>query len=126
MRIFSLRNPTLKTGILIALVSVLMPQADGHAILTEAIPAAGSKITGPDVTILLHFNARIDHQRSRLFLVLPGGAQKELPLRPEQRADMLSGEAKGLSAGPYKVRWQVLANDGHITRGEVPFAVLAP
>jgi copper resistance protein C len=126
MTIFRLQNPTLKPAIFIALLSALMPQADGHAILTEATPAPGSKITGPDVTIQLHFNARIDHQRSRLFLVLPGGEQKELPLGPEQRADMLSGEAKGLSAGSYKLRWQVLANDGHITRGEVPFVVVAP
>jgi copper resistance protein C len=126
MKIFRLRSPIPKPGILIVLLSVLAAHAVGHAILTEAIPAAGSKITGPDVTILLHFNARIDHQRSRLFLVLPGGAQKQLPLRPDQRADVLSGEAKGLSAGSYKLRWQVLANDGHITRGEVPFFVLAP
>jgi methionine-rich copper-binding protein CopC len=28
-----------------------------------------------------------------------------------------------LSPGAYSVRWQVLAVDGHITRGEVPFTV---
>jgi copper resistance protein C len=29
-----------------------------------------------------------------------------------------------LTAGDYVARWQVLAVDGHITRGDVPFTVL--
>jgi hypothetical protein len=32
----------------------------------------------------------------------------------------------GLIPGAYVVRWQVLAVDGHITRGDVPFTVTAP
>jgi methionine-rich copper-binding protein CopC len=28
-----------------------------------------------------------------------------------------------LSAGGYTIRWQALASDGHITRGEIPFVV---
>jgi methionine-rich copper-binding protein CopC len=28
-----------------------------------------------------------------------------------------------LLPGEYRLRWQVLASDGHITRGEIPFAV---
>jgi methionine-rich copper-binding protein CopC len=30
-----------------------------------------------------------------------------------------------LAAGAYRLRWQVLASDGHITRGEIPFTVTA-
>jgi len=32
----------------------------------------------------------------------------------------------GLAAGAYRLRWQVLASDGHITRGEIPFTVTSP
>ena len=34
--------------------------------------------------------------------------------------------AAELQPGEYTVRWQVLAVDGHITRGDVPFTVTAP
>jgi methionine-rich copper-binding protein CopC len=31
-----------------------------------------------------------------------------------------------LTPGTYVLRWQVLAIDGHITRGDVPFTVTEP
>jgi len=31
-----------------------------------------------------------------------------------------------LTPGSYVLRWQVLAVDGHITRGDVPFTVTVP
>jgi methionine-rich copper-binding protein CopC len=31
-----------------------------------------------------------------------------------------------LAPGDYRLRWQVLAYDGHITRGEIPFTVMHP
>jgi methionine-rich copper-binding protein CopC len=37
--------------------------------------------------------------------------------------DVLSATGHGLTKGAYVLRWQVLADDGHITRGEVPFHV---
>jgi len=39
--------------------------------------------------------------------------------------DLLTTTA-ALSPGGYVVRWQVLAVDGHITRGDVPFTVTGP
>jgi len=35
----------------------------------------------------------------------------------------LSARAQQLAPGKYTLRWQALAVDGHITRGEVPFTV---
>ncbi|TAI60323.1 copper resistance protein CopC, partial [Bradyrhizobium sp. Leo170] len=35
----------------------------------------------------------------------------------------LDAEAKGLSPGAWRLRWQVLSVDGHITRGDIPFTV---
>jgi methionine-rich copper-binding protein CopC len=29
----------------------------------------------------------------------------------------------GLGSGAYRLRWQVLAVEGHITRGDIPFTV---
>jgi methionine-rich copper-binding protein CopC len=36
---------------------------------------------------------------------------------------LLSAKLTGLVKGAYVLRWQVLATDGHITRGKVPFRV---
>jgi len=77
--------------------------------------------TGPDVPIKLR-SIRIDALRSRLTLICPDGPRKRLKSQAISR-DALLAEAKGLAAGAYRLRWQVLASDGHITRGEIPFTV---
>jgi methionine-rich copper-binding protein CopC len=46
-----------------------------------------------------------------------------LALDPQTKPNILSGKADGLTAGTYKLQWQVLAADGHITRGEFTFNV---
>jgi methionine-rich copper-binding protein CopC len=97
--------------------------SSAHAILLEATPAANSKVAGPEITIRLRFNSRIDAQRSRLSLILPDGTNRKLELLPQQPPDILKSQASGLSPGNYHLQWQVLATDGHITRGEFPFEV---
>jgi len=99
-----------------------MPTA-GHAILVESVPAANSTVRGPDVNIRLRFNSRIDAGRSRLTLVLPDGATEPLKLGEQPSADTLTSAVTGMKRGDYKIQWQVLAADGHITRGEIRFTV---
>jgi methionine-rich copper-binding protein CopC len=97
--------------------------SSAHAILVEAVPAADSTIAGPDISVKLRFNSRIDGARSRLALVGPDTAVRQLELQPQSSPDRLSSQAAGLKPGPYALRWQVLATDGHITRGEIRFEV---
>lgn len=97
--------------------------ASAHAILLESSPALKSAVAGPDVPIKLRFNVRIDAVRSRLTLIRPDGSSQTLEINKETPADTLSAEANGLAPGAYRLRWQVLASDGHITRGEIPFTV---
>ena len=100
-----------------------VPSAAAHAILLESSPALKSAVPGPDVPIKLRFNVRIDALRSRLTLIRPDGSSHTLEINKETSADTLSTEATGLAAGAYRLRWQVLASDGHITRGEISFTV---
>jgi len=97
--------------------------AFAHAILLNAAPAADSTVTGPEVAVELRFNSRIDAKRSRLSFILPD--RKLLPLTIEEQGpvDTLRATAAGLKRGVYRLVWQVLASDGHISRGEVPFTV---
>ena len=111
--------------ILLAVVGALLcvPSAAAHAILLESNPALKSSVTGPDVPIRLRFNVRIDALRSRLTLIHPDGSTQTLEISKQTPVDTLSSEAAGLAVGTYRLRWQVLASDGHITRGEIPFTV---
>lgn len=106
----------------LVLVFVSAPQAVAHAVLLAAVPAADQAITGPDIDVKLHFNCRIDSARSRIALSLPDGSIRSLSLH-QSEPGVLESRVTGLSAGNYHLQWQVLAADGHITRGEVPFSV---
>ena len=94
-----------------------------HAILKETTPAANSTVTGPDVSVKLKFNVRIDASLSKLQLLLPDNHTKNLTIEAQPSPDVLTAKAAGLVPGAYRIRWQVLAPDGHITRGEIPFTV---
>jgi len=94
--------------------------ASAHAILKESTPAPNGVITGPDITIRLRFNSRIDAAHSRIELT-DGKQGRAIEIGPQTAPDTLTGKASGIHPGAYKVQWQVLATDGHLTRGEFPF-----
>jgi methionine-rich copper-binding protein CopC len=96
--------------------------ASAHAILVSSTPAAGGSAGAGAVAMEFRFNSRIDHARSRLTLTAPDESQSVLPIAPGTAPDVLRTTAT-LPPGNYAVRWQVLAIDGHITRGDVPFVV---
>ncbi len=100
--------------------------AVAHAILLESSPSINATVAGPSVPIKLRFNVRIDATRSRLTLVKPDASTQLLAISKDASADILASQAQGLIPGEYRIRWQVLASDGHITRGEIPFKVKQP
>ena len=95
---------------------------EGHAILKSSSPASGS-ITRPNVPVQLTFNVRVDAARSKLWLLMPDASTVELPIVESPSPDKLVSRLNGLKSGAYAIRWQVLAPDGHISRGEIPFTV---
>ena len=94
----------------------------GHAILVESTPAAGSVVQGPSVAIRLRFNSRIDRAHSLLYINTDAG-MRQIKVDSQGAPDIMSAKANDLKPGEYQLRWQVLAVDGHITRGEIPFTV---
>jgi len=95
-----------------------------HAILKESTPAPNSSIKGPDFDITLRYNVRIDGSRSRVRLVAADGTVSTLTLAAQASQDTLQTHAAGLKPGVYILQWQVLASDGHMSRGEIPFTVI--
>jgi copper resistance protein C len=114
-------------GLLAALLltsTALEPlSASAHAIVVSASPANGAVLATGDAPVVLRFNSRIDHERSRLSLIAADGSTTILPLDPAASTDSLVARLVGLRPGQYRLHWQVLALDGHITRGDIPFTV---
>lgn len=94
-----------------------------HAVLISSVPARDSAVTGPDLAIELQFSERIDAHRSRVALLTPDHRTEPLPAAADTAPGSLRSIAHGLVHGDYRIAWQVLSADGHVTRGEVPFTV---
>ena len=98
-----------------------------HAILITSTPGTDQTIAARPAAIVLRYNSRVDQHRS--LVTLAGPAQdKPLPLSIEEGTpanELHVAPPTAMAPGSYRLRWQVLATDGHITRGEVPF-VIAP
>jgi hypothetical protein len=109
-----------------ALTEMLQPRpAAAHAILVASEPAGGGHVPAGAVTLKLRYNSRIDRARSGLTLTGPDQSKITLPIDREGPPDLLTATVR-LTPGAYVVRWQVLAIDGHITRGDVAFTVAGP
>lgn len=78
---------------------------------------------GPTVPVTLRFNSRIDGRRSHLTATVANGKETAIDMLPQTALDTLSAEIKGARRGRCRIRWQVLASDGHITRGELVFLI---
>ena len=110
----------------IALILVLAGIAQplwAHAILMQSNPKMHSTVKGPDIPIWLRFNSRIDGGRSRVHVLADNGSFVPMDALKQTSPDTLESRATGLKPGTYKLQWQVLASDGHISSGEVVFTV---
>jgi hypothetical protein len=114
-------------GAVILFVAALMAAtprtALAHAVLVSSTPQKNASVNGPDITINLRYNSRVDGARSTLSLLKPDGTVEKIGAPAQTAPDVLTAIGHGLAKGAYVLRWQVLASDGHITRGEVPFQV---
>jgi len=95
--------------------------ACAHAVLIDSTPAPDGHVKPGPIAIRFRYNSRIDAPRSKLTLTSPDGSTSRLASRGEG-PDYLDADTT-VTPGAYTLHWQVLAVDGHITRGNVPFTV---
>jgi len=119
-----------RRGILLALLGATLVftgsrPAAAHAVLVSSEPAAGAKVVAGKVTFTLRFNSRIDRSRSRVDLLGANGEHHALTIYPGGSEDTVQVTLIATPGGN-TLRWQVLATDGHITRGEVAFVAERP
>ena len=105
-------------------VALIAPQiALAHAVLVDSTPKVNETVHGSSLHIDLKFNSRVDGARSTVQLASPDGSVRTLELSTQTSPNEIVTHADGLSKGSYTLRWQALASDGHITRGQIPFQV---
>lgn len=112
----------MRTLLALLLLCAVPRLAAAHAILMESQPAVRAAVAAGPAHVVLRFNSRIDAARSRVELRGAGVAPATLKLGAAPGPDMLVSDVE-LAPGQWVLRWQVLAVDGHITRGDVPFTV---
>jgi methionine-rich copper-binding protein CopC len=120
------RTPRWLVGVVFLFVVTMVAsprRALAHAVLLSSTPQKNASVSGPDITINLKYNSRVDGARSTLSLLKPDGTIVKIDTPAQPAPDVLSATGRGLTKGIYVLRWQVLASDGHITRGELPFQV---
>jgi methionine-rich copper-binding protein CopC len=106
----------------VLLSAALAPAALAHAILVDSTPAPYGHVKPGPLAITFRYNSRIDTGRSKLTLTAPDGSVTRLAASDGPAPALLIATAQ-VQPGDYTLRWQVLAIDGHITRGSVPFTV---
>ena len=140
--------PACRIVIAVLFGCMLVPAAArAHAILMQSTPAAGASVPAGRLDMSFRYNSRIDRTRSRLVLTSPdrresvldvlaprqhlarrktalvAARESVLSIAPSAPPELIETSAELSAPGAYVVRWQVLAIDGHITRGDVPFTV---
>ena len=123
-------HPTRRAALAAPLLAFAPGRAAAHALVTGSTPAAGARLAQAPAEALVRFNSRLDHARSQLLLApLREGAggtagEQRLALTEPSPENELHARLPPLAPGGWRLRWQVLALDGHITRGDIPFEVL--
>jgi methionine-rich copper-binding protein CopC len=110
----------------LALLAIMLPTlAHAHAILEDSTPVTNAAVKAGKLDLRFRYNSRIDKARSRLTLTRTDHTRETIAIATDGPPDIIVAHLN-LTPGAYVVRWQVLAVDGHITRGDVPFSVTAP
>ena len=119
----------LRTGALCAALLAWDPgAAAAHAIILESEPAAGAKLVEPPARIYLRFNSKLEKRLSHVTLMGADGRPVPMAVKADgsEKADRIVLPLGRLRPGDYRIRYKVLAADGHITEGALRFTVLEP
>src|SRR5262245_15624516 len=110
-------------AIVLVVAGAMAWPASAHAIIVSAVPTADQHVPAGNLAVRIEFNSRIDKVRSRLQVTASPSVKEDVPIDPAGKPNVVTGTTGALTPGTYVLRWQVLAIDGHITRGDIPFKV---
>ena len=94
-----------------------------HAILIESVPPHEATLDKAPQTILLKFNAALEHVITQVYLIDRNKNETTLEKAEESKADRIIVRVPPLSPGVYTILYKVLARDGHVTQGSIRFTL---
>ncbi|HEX2581270.1 MAG TPA: copper resistance CopC family protein [Dongiaceae bacterium] len=109
-------------GVLCAFLLAHAGPARAHAIVVQSQPQQGASVSLGDMTATVTFSERIDVKRSRFLLVDDTQASLAVPIAEGDSPTRVTATLHIAHSGAYRLRWQVLAIDGHVTRGDILFS----
>ncbi len=96
----------------------------GHGVLIESFPSHGAILQDPPSIISLRFNAALEASITRITLVDLKRQSQALHVTDGSTLEQVVVSVPPLVPGVYNVNYQVLATDGHVTKGSIRFTIL--
>ncbi len=114
-------------ALLAAAVALSQGPVSAHAILTSSVPKDGAVLQSAPKRIVLRFSTRIEKGVSSALLTRADGRRVNLkrPAKGFQSgpANHLVIPLPALRAGDYRLKYEILAADGHTTLGLLRFTI---
>ena len=127
MRPWNVVSLTVQSQIfLFACLSVFPNVVWSHAVLIDSTPSHEATLDEAPQTILLKFNAALEHVITKVFLIDQNKDETTLEKVEESQADRIMVNVPSLSPGVYTILYKVLARDGHVTQGSIRFTLRDP
>jgi copper resistance protein C len=105
-----------------ALLVILSTAANAHAFLDHAEPRVGSTVPTAPRELTLYYTQNLEPAFSSVEVSDAKGTRVDRG-KPKISASVMRVGLKPLSAGTYRVHWQVLSVDTHTTEGSFTFHV---
>jgi methionine-rich copper-binding protein CopC len=111
---------------LLAILPAVMPRAAAaHAFPDHSEPRVGSTVEGSPVQVRIWFDGELESAFTTIVVQDESGRQVDKGNGGVDRSDptLLEVELPQLLSGTYHVFWDVLARDGHRTKGDFTFII---
>lgn len=117
--------PRLLALLALTALCLLPEQTLGHAFPDHSEPRVGSTVARPPDSVRIWFDGALEAAFSTISVEDASGARMDKGDGTVNPADLTLLEVKlpRLPAGAYHVRWEVLARDGHRTKGDYIFEI---
>ena len=97
----------------------------GHVHLDKSIPAKGEALSAAPESLQLWFSGGVETEWSKIEVKSENGARMDEGeiSHIDHNAKALKVKLKPLPAGSYKIKWNIVAHDGHRIKGKSHFSV---
>jgi len=121
------RRAAVLVGAALTLLVLSAAPAAAHPALVSSEPLAGYALDAPPEQLLLRFSEPVQLAARPLELIADDGTAVPLQVVQEDGGAVLRGAVDGkVRPGRYALRYDVVAADGDVVRGDVAFSVGVP